>query len=56
MKAKLKACRTEEEMLKVLEEEKIELDPELLDAVSGGNPLSTYYRKKACPCEDKGLC
>lgn len=36
VKAKIKACQTEEEMLRVLEEEKIELDPELLEDVSGG--------------------
>ena len=36
VKAKIKACKTEEEMLKVLQDEKIELDPELLDKVSGG--------------------
>jgi hypothetical protein len=37
VKAKIKACKTEEEMLKVLQDEKIELDPELLESVSGGN-------------------
>ena len=42
VKEKIKACKTEEEMLKVLQDEKIELDPELLDpeqlaGVSGGN-------------------
>ena len=37
VKAKIKACKTEEETLKVLQDEKIELDPELLDKVSGGN-------------------
>ena len=36
-KAKIRACKNEQEMLKVLAEEKIELDPELLDGVSGGN-------------------
>ena len=36
VKAKIKACKTEEEMLRVLAEEKIELDSELLDSVSGG--------------------
>ena len=38
VKKKIKACQTEEEMLRVLAEEKIELDPELLDSVSGGGP------------------
>ena len=32
VKKKIKACQTEEEMLRVLAEEKIELDPELLEA------------------------
>ena len=36
VKAKIKACQTEEEMLRVLSEEKIELDPDLLEGVSGG--------------------
>jgi hypothetical protein len=35
-KEKLKACKSEEEALQVLKDEKIELDPDLLDAVSGG--------------------
>ncbi len=37
VKARIKACKSEEEMLKVLREESIELDPELLETVSGGN-------------------
>lgn len=37
VKEKLKACQSEEEMLKVLEEENIELDPEVLEEVSGGH-------------------
>lgn len=37
VKEKLKACASEEEMLKVLEEENIELDPEVLEEVSGGH-------------------
>ena len=36
VKAKIKACKSEAEMMQVLDEEKIELDPELLDEVSGG--------------------
>ncbi len=36
VKAKIKACKSEEEMMRVLDAEKIELDPELLDEVSGG--------------------
>ena len=34
-KAKIKACSSEAEMMKVLEEEQIELASELLDGVSG---------------------
>ena len=36
-KNKIKACKTEEEMMKVLAEEKIELVPELLESVNGGS-------------------
>ena len=36
VKAKLKACKTNEEMMKVLDEEKVALDPALLEGVSGG--------------------
>ena len=45
VKAKLKACKTNEEMMKVLDEEKVALDPALLDEVSGGGPKGclTYY-------------
>ena len=39
VKAKIKACKTEEEMMRVLAEEKIELDPELLEGISGGRQL-----------------
>ena len=51
VKAKLKACRSEEEMMKVLDEEKIELDPELLDGVSGGEnrPCDIYWEGEN-PC------
>ena len=37
VKARLRACKSEEEMLKVLDEENIELDPEVLEEVSGGH-------------------
>ena len=50
VKAKIKTCKTEEEMMQVLAEDKIELDPELLDSVSGGNvhkPNGGHW----CPCE-----
>ena len=53
-KAKIRACKNEQEMLKVLAEEKIELDPELLDGVSGGNnQLDISCNKK---CEDHESC
>ena len=35
-KEKIKACKTKEEILQVLQDEKIELGPELLEQVSGG--------------------
>ena len=36
VKARLGACKSEEEMMRVLDEEGIELDPEMLDNISGG--------------------
>ena len=36
VKAKLGACKSEEEMMQVLGEEGIELAPEVLDTISGG--------------------
>ena len=39
VKAKIKACKSEAEMMGVLDAEKIELEPELLDEVSGGKLL-----------------
>ncbi len=41
VKQKLKACTTEEEMLKVLGDNRIELDEETLSEVSAG---SKYHR------------
>ena len=43
VKEKIKACRSEEEMLKVLQEERIELSPDLLEGVSGGNQNILLY-------------
>lgn len=37
LKAKIKACKNDDEMLSLLSAEKIELDPEMMSAVSGGN-------------------
>ena len=36
VKEGLKACKSEEEMMRVVDEEGIELDPEMLDKISGG--------------------
>ena len=36
VKERLKACKSVEEMKQVLDEEGIELDPEMLDNISGG--------------------
>jgi hypothetical protein len=43
VKEKIKACRSEEEMLKVLQEDRIELSPDLLEGVSGGNQNILLY-------------
>ena len=52
VKAKIKACKTEEEMLKVLGEEGIALDDELLDSVSGGYGDGYGDRcKDYCACD-----
>jgi len=48
VKAKLKACKSDEEMMKVLDEEKIELDPELLDEVNGGVTFSYCTDFRTC--------
>ena len=53
VKAKIKACKTEEEMLRVLAEEKIALDPELLEGVSGGKDERGCDKERctgACYC------
>ena len=50
VKAKIKACKSEEEMMSVLDAEKVELDPELLDEVSGGlgGPQWQQLRTGSC--------
>ena len=53
VKAKIKACKTEEEMMRVLAEEKIELDSELLESVSGG--VSDWDTEKECRA-NSGSC
>ena len=55
VKTKIKACKTEEEMMRVLEEEKIELDSELLESVSGGASDRDFNRECGGLC-DKGSC
>ncbi len=49
MKAKLKNCRSEAEMMDVLDREKIELDPALLDEVSGGC-MTCMHGHASCKC------
>lgn len=39
VKEKIKACKTEAEMKKVLDDSGVELAPELLEGVSGGDLL-----------------
>ena len=43
VKAKLKNCKTEEEMMSVLDAEKIELAPELLDEASVAGGYCRHY-------------
>ena len=53
VKARLKACKTEEEMMKVLSEEKIELDLDLMEKVSGGRmPIDAH----TCKCNWNAEC
>ena len=47
VKAKIKACKSEQEMLDVLGKEGIALDPDLLEGVAGGMCKNEYY--SACP-------
>ena len=50
VKAKIKACKSDEEMMGVLDAEKIELDPAVLDEVSGGlgGPQWRQVRTGSC--------
>ena len=43
VKEKIKACQSLEEAKKILEDEKIELDPELLENVSGGMFWGSFF-------------
>ena len=52
-KAKIRACKSEQEMLKVLAEERIELDPDLLDSVSGGNDNLDHNNCNYKQCDHK---
>ena len=55
-KAKLSACKTEEELKKVLADEDIELDPDALDAVSGGKHCSSYSGTTICRVKQPPSC
>ena len=57
VKAKIKACKTEDEMLKVLGEEGIALDDDLLDSVSGGNKGGCpRHKSQGCVCNTACSC
>lgn len=57
VKAKIKACQSEQEMLKVLEEEQIELSPELLEGVAGGVPgPCTSFTCDKCEANEADYC
>ena len=47
--AKVKACKSQEEILAMAKEEGLELSDEQLEAVSGGNCYPTCYSDKGCP-------
>ena len=54
LKTKIKACKTEAEMRKVLEDAGVELSPELLEGVSGGtvDPCPEHYKGfNPCFCD-----
>ena len=51
--AKVKACKNQEEILKVAKEEGIELTDEQLEAVSGGCGTVEPYELKCPFCESK---
>ena len=55
VKEKIKACRSEEEMLAVLQEEQIGLSPDLLESVSGGNQELIGHVDKECEDDEKPL-
>ena len=48
MKARLKACKSEKEMLEVLAEGKVEIDPELLEGAAGGRRCPDYCTFEWC--------
>lgn len=52
VKGKLKACKSQNEMLKVLEDANITLDPELLKSVSGGGGVDCPENQ--CPPDEYG--
>ena len=46
VKEKIRACKNEQEMLKVLADARIELDPEMMEMVAGGD--ITYDLQHLC--------
>ncbi len=58
LKAKIKACQTREEMMDLLKSEKIDLDPDVLETVSGGGRSCIGYfctRNRRSQRDDAGL-
>ena len=57
LKAKVKSCRTEAEILNVLKDADIELDAELLEGASGGSPFcESDFCFDNCIFDDVCLC
>ena len=54
LKAKLKECKTEEELNKILAEAGLDLDQDMLKAVVGG--LGSDFTCLALQCKDRGGC
>ena len=47
--AKVRACKSHEELLKLVKEEDVELNEEQLDAVSGGSCTGSSLHDARCP-------
>ena len=50
-KEKIKACKTQKELLRVMSEESIELTDDQMEAISGGGPLADWA--DSLPDEDR---